>query len=556
MIQAKSLSNVVDLADNPHSAPDTGLEILDPLILYIARVPGSRDVFLTTIKPLEKVVTAQDVQSSLYYVHVDSPEEDGLRRSIDSMHVNELKLSTTGNGMPTTGTAETSPRKAVGRSRYTTTTSNIGPHYQTSPLNSPKMMHVTRKAVPHHIQPEVEAPYKGSRSPNARVMGPRAMHPRLHSDDPGLGHEPSCGKENLMLRRWSEQHPLLPSQSSPSRGFREVAPNIEDRGVYKAEHKAIQKDDRSMDRCQKHNTMSTSCFERSRPSTHLDHSLTLIRRYDGSQSNVARVFSDYDLCSVSGNHSTSRQDNLSIQINTAGHDRFRHPNASEESAVPEQPFERLLSRSLRNSQASGLTENDTNAVNQRKSRMSIDFRRWSKTSLGSSSGNSRSSQPLPAEHPSSNKSYGFYSPWNGLCEFTSNISGHALKCRHTPLYDDSKTVTVSELRFNLPSSGNSNVNSPRDVESLGRPKITERSSYFSSGSDTIPLKNPIPESGRHDEQSRPFSLSLGREHAGGGFGGKQAKLGKLIIEPEGLKMLDLLVAANIGLWWKVYEKSA
>jgi hypothetical protein len=51
-----------------------------------------------------------------------------------------------------------------------------------------------------------------------------------------------------------------------------------------------------------------------------------------------------------------------------------------------------------------------------------------------------------------------------------------------------------------------------------------------------------------------MDLSLGQEVAGGGFGGKQAKLGKLIIDDEGLKMLDLLVAANVALWWRAYEK--
>jgi hypothetical protein len=51
-----------------------------------------------------------------------------------------------------------------------------------------------------------------------------------------------------------------------------------------------------------------------------------------------------------------------------------------------------------------------------------------------------------------------------------------------------------------------------------------------------------------------LDLSLGQEQAGGGFGGKQAKLGKLIIEDEGLKMIDLLVAANMALYWRVYEK--
>lgn len=52
-----------------------------------------------------------------------------------------------------------------------------------------------------------------------------------------------------------------------------------------------------------------------------------------------------------------------------------------------------------------------------------------------------------------------------------------------------------------------------------------------------------------------LDLSLGQEIAGGGFGGKQAKLGKLIIEDEGLKMVDLLVAANVALWWRAYEKA-
>lgn len=51
-----------------------------------------------------------------------------------------------------------------------------------------------------------------------------------------------------------------------------------------------------------------------------------------------------------------------------------------------------------------------------------------------------------------------------------------------------------------------------------------------------------------------MDLSLGQEYAGGGFGGKRAKLGKLIIEDEGLKMVDLLVAANMALWWRAYER--
>lgn len=50
-----------------------------------------------------------------------------------------------------------------------------------------------------------------------------------------------------------------------------------------------------------------------------------------------------------------------------------------------------------------------------------------------------------------------------------------------------------------------------------------------------------------------LDLSLGRESAGGGNRGKRAKLGKLIIFDEGFKMMDLIVAANMGVWWAGWE---
>jgi hypothetical protein len=56
-----------------------------------------------------------------------------------------------------------------------------------------------------------------------------------------------------------------------------------------------------------------------------------------------------------------------------------------------------------------------------------------------------------------------------------------------------------------------------------------------------------------DDDDPPLDLSIGQEKAGGGNRGKRAKLGKLVIHHEGFKMLDLVVAANIGIWWSVWE---
>lgn len=57
-------------------------------------------------------------------------------------------------------------------------------------------------------------------------------------------------------------------------------------------------------------------------------------------------------------------------------------------------------------------------------------------------------------------------------------------------------------------------------------------------------------------ESVSFDLSLGHERANGGNRRKRAKMGKFIIWDEGLNMLDLVVAANVSVWWNVWEKSS
>lgn len=56
----------------------------------------------------------------------------------------------------------------------------------------------------------------------------------------------------------------------------------------------------------------------------------------------------------------------------------------------------------------------------------------------------------------------------------------------------------------------------------------------------------------HDSDEDRLDFSLAREPAGGGLRGKSAKLGKLVIEDEGIKMLDLVVAASMAVWWRGY----
>ena len=183
-------------------------------------------------------------------------------------------------------------------------------------------------------------------------------------------------------------------------------------------------------------------------------------------------------------------------------------------------------------------------------------------------------EPPSIEARAKHQRYTFLSPWDGTCEFLTGISGKSVTCKHrlppgVAATGPSPAVTVSELRFNLPSSalfsmGHANASATR--ASRGGSRLSFISKYkkrrqLSSASASHAFPPPEPgsltrasstEDSGADE--RTLDLSLGQEDAGGGFGGKQAKLGKLIIEDEGLKMLDLLVSANMALWWHVYDR--
>jgi len=181
-------------------------------------------------------------------------------------------------------------------------------------------------------------------------------------------------------------------------------------------------------------------------------------------------------------------------------------------------------------------------------------------------------QPGPGLKP---KGYVFMSPWEGRCEFRTGNAGRSLKCRHilqpgggsgfgsgSPVagglhgahdgHPGSKLT--SELRFNLPSSDVFGTGPTQPREDGASPYTKHRHNRFSRllKLDKLDLGH---RDGSDEEDDIALGLSLGRERAGGGNRGARAKLGKLIIHDEGLKMLDLVVAANVGVWWVAWEKA-
>ncbi|KAJ0158429.1 hypothetical protein CTA2_11591, partial [Colletotrichum tanaceti] len=223
--------------------------------------------------------------------------------------------------------------------------------------------------------------------------------------------------------------------------------------------------------------------------------------------------------------------------------------------------EKLSSRSRSGSiddGGAGLTTTTSNLGTSPARSDNRHSRQLSSHSTGSISSNGSDSGPIITQpgYGLRPQGYVFVSPWDGRCEFRTGNAGRSVKCRHVlptagglsnplaPTTSSTYSAAVSELRFNLPSS-----------ELFRQEGKREQLSGHFSRLLKVGGGNRDGEYSDEDEPPSPFDLRLGKERAGGGNRGKRAKLGKLIIYPEGLKMLDLVVAANMGVWWGAWEKT-
>ena len=159
---------------------------------------------------------------------------------------------------------------------------------------------------------------------------------------------------------------------------------------------------------------------------------------------------------------------------------------------------------------------------------------------------------------SNTRGYTFLSPWDGRCEFASGTMGNSLKCRHLRMKNSlnpsgNVPEQISELRFNLPGGGPLASSEPRRRTSPQKDGKESRRSRFMAKFSDRGSSSDYADAGPGGEDMG-MDLRLGQELAGGGFAGKQAKLGKLIVEGEGLQMLDLIVSANMALWFRAWEK--
>lgn len=540
-VQAGSLSSITHIAANPPLHPNASIgSHFQPLILYIARVPGSRDVFLTPIKPREKIVTAEDVQSSLYYLHLSSagdvdPQDDAARSS---------SVDTDASSLPTIGENKLL-RKPVLPSR---------------PPAGPKLAPHHRENIPPRL-PQRQRP----------VTPPRPTEvTRLH----GLSDMTNVAAS----RQLPDFLPALPPRPPPPLSAAASQPLDRSHDSRRTEHEAVAEPATYQSR----GFMPSERSERALRKTQDIGSLTLIRRdpLTSDQWNVAKIH-DPPVREVSsaallnpphaGRRVKKAGAPLFLDITNPAYLAFAafscldgRRSVSSDSFTKDPPPEGTFRRRLY--MPGSKYADHSYSQPSRDSRYSISsFNAKGAIPKTMRHGNEMDAAPAgPPLMDRRGRSYSFTSPWDGHCEFSTSASGQSLKCRHF-LPDQQYAEQISELRFNLP------------VSSAGTPSTTreqKRGSYFRGMHNRMRSVDswgggPSPDvvgdgigalGSRHGdgedsgEEDDRLDLSLGQERAGGGFGGKQAKLGKLIVYPGGVGMLDLLVAANMGLWWRAWEK--
>lgn len=538
------------------------------------------DIFLTTMKPLQKSVTAHDVESCLFYVHLESSEDAKLLEMCDmpqSSFTGDLMEDARATGAEGVKRKPVSsaPVPGLGGSQQQPSSASI--HHQ-PPLHQVDYLSPKLAIVPANLV----APDGPSRNTLRPLHGPRPMHPHLHTVDEAL-QSSNSSIYNMNPQFRFKRPDFAPSGLPP--GLHQSDATIWHSYAENLPGREIEVGGGSPPKVMRFNKERKSWSPRGDPihGEGRDISLTLIRRYDGIQSNVGRILQIYDQPEGPPmSHSPTKplsnpSVNTTIEIYTPGYRQFAKPafedwpgtNPIRDSAHMRQSFADndeastrhgaeqnvIFRRQLRMRSARRrpqlqplLDANDSSAAYLRPT-SSPDVRRYSQQAMEPIETDEMSPSSSLESTDSSSKGHTFESPWRGKCEFRTGIAGRSLKCTHSPAasnYSSRSSSSVSELRFNLPSS--SALGPPRSQSSTDSSTTSKRSSIFSHSRGKSTSDLPLsPAYGSKIELEDRLALSLGRERAGGGFGGKQAKLGKLIIEEEGLKMLDLVVAANVAL---------
>ncbi|KAK4450557.1 hypothetical protein QBC34DRAFT_379268 [Podospora aff. communis PSN243] len=660
-VEARSLSDINYVAANPPQYPHHP-EVRESLTLYISRVPGTRDIILSTLKPQRKNVTGEDVANSLYYVHLDLPTDELL-----AAPARRLQDATSPRS------SGESARSAIPRKPLPSSARVLKPENSASSTSAGQQVVGPAPATPLGDSGIIQSKHPSSATFTSSPVSqdtpadlsseqPPELPPRPQTKVPASSSVPLVRKP-LGPRPFVTPEREFPGHSSFPRDERPITPTHSPQGIQPSQVVSPSHG------VTPHHNWSPHRAGR-KPSVQ-PFSLTLIRRdaSTGVQWNIGKISSfqtniptpetaDPRL-NPEDMGDLSRAQKIDIKIETSGYAKYRgmpsiatvdayRPGDGQSFA---QAMKGLVSASGTSSTVPGAKgAADTSEDGFRRQVVMAYSKTWSANSkswtanikhtfqrrrAGSSaadgqenyahadlapprggfhrrggsessadsvtwgdarpSGNAKAAdagtphdggttspptlttEPGPGLKP---KGYMFVSPWEGRCEFRTSTNGRSLKCRHildpksqkfnpaavAQNIRDAQAMgrsradeltsalagakPVSELRFNLPSTGSSKTAHGEGGKGKWDPHL-----LHGQFSKLLHLEPRSSDEDDLEDDDTPMDLSLGKEDAGGGHKGNRAKLGKLIIHDEGLKMLDLVVAANVGVWWTTWERT-
>ncbi|KAK2737244.1 hypothetical protein FQN57_000411 [Myotisia sp. PD_48] len=560
-VEARSLLPLITLASNPPAYPRNPTQkALEPLVLYIVRVPGSKDIFLSPLKPPTKSsLSPESLNASLYFLHVAGPGDDAILETIER----ERQL-TEQNNKPVRRTSKFAllnnfrrkplPGSEVQGNGDADDQTQAQPEEIPPPLpQRPQAAGTTLDEMLDSLEMEMVADSPSwavasdskveSRRPSLPPRPLPPLPPDAVLDTPALRPSPKTNN------RWSIQPPASPDMLESTQLTRGIAgrasldssrpmPNSKSKPSRFLQPPGSTRPDVPLPLRPRRSYDSPRGVQQQAqaPPFHI----TLIRRdpTHGNQWNVGTIENTGD--SASG---ASPDGTITIEITTPGYKKFaidntHHLTSYLSSSLPHNSMPSLQSLALLSQSKPADTPSDpkqpTGPVKFIRKLTLSNSHQNHKLTISPSHENLLT-PPRPNRYPHrSTGHYSFASPWNGHCTFITGANGRSLKCKHTIpspgaiAASQSSPASVAEIRFNLPTllPANSNGNLAEEVEKQRQKALAM--------------------AGRLD-------LSLARERAGGGLRGNSAKLGKLIIEDEGLKMLDLMVASCMAVFWKYYD---
>ncbi|OAA73701.1 hypothetical protein ISF_00602 [Cordyceps fumosorosea ARSEF 2679] len=559
-IEARSLDELNVLASNPPNYSETPKKN-EPLVLYISRVPGERTILLSPLKPSKKNVCEADVLSALYVVNLVPSDQAAGRLQL-------LEPDSNGNAQIMKVPRKPLPESARPMTPDSASSSNVNlaappvPNGRQRGASIASQDDGSRPALPSSVATESYTPEPSADGPSRTLqippsiqtaparkpVGPRVM-PGPSMAFPDGSPAPAAGGRDRSDSVASAMQEMRRAQEAVANSSRSPSPR-------------------------KQSVVSLSSLPGEL------FLLDLIRRNPstGEQWDVGTVASrqsEHGLPKTGplpfGGPTSSLP--INIYLENSGYAKFRPPRGSTAKCIMFRQLQMGYAKSfMSNINISNINISNINISNINMSNINMSNFKGMIQGMGSRGrSDSDSSQELGASgQPGpdmTRRGYTFTSPWNGQCNFRTGASGGTVRCYHTPHVLNNSLAQVcgqspegqggdaapppsycmSELRFDLPI-----VEKLMDQEAtknllskLRWPAADHQhddATLLSHYDDTAPLAVSPPD------------VNLGAEQAGGGTRGNRAKLGKLIIYDEGQKMLDLTVAANIGIWWGAWER--